>query len=776
MLAVLGLVAAPAFAAFGATIELDQRVYTWTDRVFITIVDRGGNLDGNRIDYIGDEVGELQIYTTDDTIYGYALEETGRDTGIFVGEVTLTGFDYLPVRATVRGPSGIGPTDGLLPASDNDEITVVYTDADGGYTIVSSLIRWNVGEVEWSKGSYDGDGAGIVRVIDPDMNTSPTAIDRFEITVKSRASPAGMKISVTETGAASGIFEGTVEFAEGRQAAGRLHVRGGDTVTATYSDQTLPSSDARGSRIDITATAAITQEAPAGRGPVTETAPAARGTITIELDQRVYTWTDSVFITVTDRGRNFDKTAIDTIGGAEGGGPLSVYTKGGRIDGYILREAGINTGIFTGSVTLGGTSYKLPDTAVIQRGPSGTGPTDGVLPAGSDDEITVSYEYETDKILTGSAPIRWNEGEAEWTGEPYAAGDVGVLRIIDPDRNLRPGHVEDFEVTVASGSDPGGVPILVRETSKASGIFEGRVLLSGESAEYRSLRAPGGDTVTASYVDATMPKPHRMGDKVTVTATARIGGQAPPPEPEPEPEPAADRALRQASGMQMGISEARITDSSGNRVSSVDSGERVRLTATFSNNVDRFQEFAYVAEIQGGGDTETMHRVTQLAPWASASSGLSWTPKEPGTYMVTVSARPSAESTRQLAAPAIFAVDVEGDIPAIEKISLGRPAVGDGEIRAGQEVEVTSRITNNQDMDQRHVYIVRITDESGDIAYITWAIEDVAANGELRPSVSWVPEKPGRYEVATFVWSSLVNTPEALSTPSSTTVHVVDPR
>ena len=47
---------------FGATIELDQNVYTWTDKVFITAVASDYNFDSNVIDEIGPENdGEITI-------------------------------------------------------------------------------------------------------------------------------------------------------------------------------------------------------------------------------------------------------------------------------------------------------------------------------------------------------------------------------------------------------------------------------------------------------------------------------------------------------------------------------------------------------------------------------------------------------------------------------------------------------------------------------------------------------------------------------------------
>ena len=77
---------------FGATLELDQNIYTWTDKVFITVVATDYNFDSNVIDEIGDEGdGEITIRIRNADIEEYNLAETGPDTGVFTGEVVLIG-------------------------------------------------------------------------------------------------------------------------------------------------------------------------------------------------------------------------------------------------------------------------------------------------------------------------------------------------------------------------------------------------------------------------------------------------------------------------------------------------------------------------------------------------------------------------------------------------------------------------------------------------------------------------------------------------------------
>ncbi|MGH9910506.1 MAG: hypothetical protein ACRD32_07690, partial [Nitrososphaerales archaeon] len=130
---------------FGATVELDQKVYTWTDKVFMTIVAPDHNFDSNLIDEIGDTtIDKVTVSTRGNKLSQYKLTETGTDTGIFTGEVILTGFlhdadgdvntgtngdDTDPCtgkRPTCSGDNGLGPTNGFLEADDDDGLTVSF--------------------------------------------------------------------------------------------------------------------------------------------------------------------------------------------------------------------------------------------------------------------------------------------------------------------------------------------------------------------------------------------------------------------------------------------------------------------------------------------------------------------------------------------------------------------------------------------------------------------------------------------------------------------------
>ena len=256
---------------FGATVELDQKVYTWTDKVFMTVVAPDHNFDSALIDEIGDTADDpIVVATRGQKLTPYQLVETGTDTGIFTGELTLTGFaaqdadgdgttgDARATQSTCSTADPCGPTDGLLKADDDDGLTVSFEFTEDETVVGSALIRWNIGEVQFLEASYPATGQGVVRVVDPDMNLNPESVDSFEIDSWSDSDAGGIDLTVTETNEATGIFEGTVFFTVTDESSGhRLRVAEGDTVTAEYEDNTLPSPYTKADELEIASTTFI---------------------------------------------------------------------------------------------------------------------------------------------------------------------------------------------------------------------------------------------------------------------------------------------------------------------------------------------------------------------------------------------------------------------------------------------------------------------------------------------------------------------------------------
>ena len=261
---------------FGATIDLDQKVYSWTDKVYITVVAPDHNFDNNLIDEIGEsDEDPLRVATKGYDLDNYRLVETGFDTGIFTGEVILTGFEHdhngdgtnhIPIRT-----SGDGPTDGYLETPSDGGISVSYEFSEDETVFTSSIVRWNIGDVQWLEASYPASGTGVLRIIDPDMNLNPEAVDNLDVNIASNTDASGITLTVTETNEATGIFEGTVFFTTtGGSSGHRLRVSEGDTVTADYADGTLPLPYTTNDQVSITSTTIIgTIVPPLERAPAT---------------------------------------------------------------------------------------------------------------------------------------------------------------------------------------------------------------------------------------------------------------------------------------------------------------------------------------------------------------------------------------------------------------------------------------------------------------------------------------------------------------------------
>ena len=247
------------------TVVLDRSTYSWTDRVYITVEFSEHNFDDTQIDEIGNiEDYSIRVETWGSDIELYKLVETGLSTGIFTGEVTLIGFEHDvdgdKIFDTPKGhnESGIGPTDGLLESYNDDGIAVTFRNPDGEGVATWSLIRWNIGEIQWLQQTHSATGMGVVRVIDRDMNLDPDAADSFKISVWTATNFGGIALTVTETGLATGVFEGTASFSLDYDAGVNvLTVSEGDTVIADYTDYTLPQPYARTDSIHLSSTALI---------------------------------------------------------------------------------------------------------------------------------------------------------------------------------------------------------------------------------------------------------------------------------------------------------------------------------------------------------------------------------------------------------------------------------------------------------------------------------------------------------------------------------------
>ena len=230
-----------------APIFTDKEVYTWTDKVHITVVAPSWNANKNGIDSIGTQERHfIRIYTGEQSLEPYKLTETGPSSGIFTGEVILTGFlhdvDDDGNPDTNPRTSGGGPTNGFLEVERDGGLTISFEFADGVVLTTSAMISWNIGELNFDKPIFLVGDTAKIQVIDPDMNLNPEAVDKIEVEISSDSDMAGIIVNAIETDDDSGLFETVFSFTQNSVSSGnQLFAIPDDSIYAKYEDNTIPS-------------------------------------------------------------------------------------------------------------------------------------------------------------------------------------------------------------------------------------------------------------------------------------------------------------------------------------------------------------------------------------------------------------------------------------------------------------------------------------------------------------------------------------------------------
>jgi len=244
------------FPAFGESIPdydkpyspifTDKAVYTWTDKVKITIIAPSWNTDKYLIDSIGNtEDHPIKISTREHSLKPYQFTETDVNSGIFTAEVILTGFSHDAngdgdIDTTPR-TVGNGPTNGFLEVDRDSAITISFEFADGVVLTESVPVSWNLGTIQFSKENFFSDDSVIIRVIDLDMNLNPEALDHVPVQLFSDSDIAGIEVNAIETSESSGLFVATISLSQTLTSSGnRLYSLPGDEIFAKYDDNTLP--------------------------------------------------------------------------------------------------------------------------------------------------------------------------------------------------------------------------------------------------------------------------------------------------------------------------------------------------------------------------------------------------------------------------------------------------------------------------------------------------------------------------------------------------------
>ena len=228
-----------------APIFTDKPVYSWTDKIIVSVHAPSWNSNPDQIDSIGQsESHPIKISSGENFLKPYRLTETSSNSGIFSGEIILTGFlhdvDGDGIFDTNPKTFGNGPTNGFLESDNDDSITISFEFADGVVLTESFPISWNYGTIKFSQDVFHTNDSVQINVIDSDLNLNPEIIDTVILEIFSDSDNGGIQVVAMETSERSGNFIATINLSTNTSSGNRLYAIPGDTIIAKYADHTLP--------------------------------------------------------------------------------------------------------------------------------------------------------------------------------------------------------------------------------------------------------------------------------------------------------------------------------------------------------------------------------------------------------------------------------------------------------------------------------------------------------------------------------------------------------
>ena len=296
----------------------------------------------------------------------------------------------------------LSPEDEEYCILKGDTLTVEYSHLDESGSVLeiitdSATFELRDGLLKSDKSTYMIGSDMILTLVEPDFDLDNDVAERYDLDLIEWDSDAATltlgdlgqetasfdpePMAFRETGDSTGIFQIVVEIPEKLYDD---HLERGEEIVLEYTDWGPSSADYVGQKDKDSNRTIFTSNFGA----------------TIELDKKIYLWTDTVYITINANDHNFDRNLIDEIGDSEQD-PVTISTRDFSLENYKLVETGTDTGIFKGQVNLFGNAPNSNNVA------TGTGPTDGLIPANYDnnDGITIAFEFSEDETVVGSARI-----------------------------------------------------------------------------------------------------------------------------------------------------------------------------------------------------------------------------------------------------------------------------------------------------------------------------------------------------------------------------------
>ena len=223
----------------------------------------------------------------------------------------------------------------------------------------------------------------------------------------------------------------------------------------------------------------------------------------------------------------------------------------------------------------------------------------------------------------------------------FLINDQAIIRVIDPDMNSDPYFRDNFTIHVWSDSNQKGINLNVKETTGNSGIFQGKVNLTDSDYNGNSLRVSNGDTITAEYVDQTLPTPYQIGNELKISSMATIKEQLYPLE-------------------RIELKNPIILDENGHPLTTVSKGQNIQIACDLTNMTNYEQKFVYLISIkdQENISFEPLWITGAMSKNQSFTPSLFWIPKQSGKYTITIHVWRSIDSSEPLSPSVNLEIDV----------------------------------------------------------------------------------------------------------------------
>jgi hypothetical protein len=727
----------------GEAVEFDETSFTQTlvetdinSGIFTTEFDMDDILN-NTADVDDGDVLEIT--------YNDFMDDTSRESSdeLAIGEAN-TGVDF--TRTTLPIP----PEDDSATFAQIGEVvvtTLIITDPDQNEASnAEDQLVLPLGTDE-NEIFFEVDGDGFSATIDA-VGEEDDDIDGLGASLEDIMSEiAGGNLTVDETGRSTGVFDLELEF---ENAGASVDDWNDMEITVTYinsdGDEESAGITFRGNDGTIT----------------TDQNSAKAGTV--------------VVITVEDQDLNLDDDTVEEFEGTTDTGDaealVTVETEDDEITGTTtetFRETGPDTGVFSATYVVG---TDIPITELEDE---------------DDDEITqatnilITYNDEIDSTADSEeieidVPVVSSTGAITVTPELVGPGTEVTVIITDSDLDQDSRSTDDYDTPDAESDDffvsfrsdrdeVGEASPDIEETGPNTGVFtfsielvtdetecedddlEGKEATGGSAPE---MGACPGDLISINYDD----EQDGSGRSTSVSAIVEVMSW--------DPEFSSDKPSYNV-GDRVTVT---ISDPDANRKPDVaDSLTEIRV---FSES-DRVGE--ELSAIETGRDTGVFRLTFGTA---SGSSG--------GAISVRSGDEVTIEYTDEF--PADFEEEEDdkdftyvvnfGGVGNIGSAGASAPSVRDvsggavDDVSVGQQVVLTTQVSNNIDDELPFVALVEVRDSSGITIYLAWQTGVLDAGDRSEVGLSWTPEEPGDYQVRTFVISSL-NNPQVLTQEVMTT-------